>query len=221
MGRDLQKRKARSGLPRITQHSQTSQTLRRRIPRDALVSSHWDRTATLTQNYRRLGLAAKLTARPGGVEKEAAASLPVAALPSGRSATVKNLVGTEVRVRRHPQTGAIVEVIRKKQRENPLGDLLLEIEEQDEDAEEPREKREPGGIVRELEEKAKVVAPKRPRKQSQREKEWIERLVAKHGKDFATMARDRRLNPMQQTEADLARRIKKWRVHEGRVGAMA
>ena len=79
---------------------------------------------------------------------------------------------------------------------------------------------------------------KRPRHQSQQEIEWIERLVQKHGKvrqedadrgqqggikeaesggksvidlDFAAMARDARLNPMQQTEADIRRRVEKWK----------
>jgi len=46
-------------------------------------------------------------------------------------------------------------------------------------------------------------AEKKERKQSEREREWIERLVAKYGEDYQRMARDMRLNPMQQTAADL------------------
>jgi nucleolar protein 16 len=66
--------------------------------------------------------------------------------------------------------------------------------------------------VRELEEQASMVAEKKPRKQSQREQEWCQRLVERWGEDFGKMARDRRLNPMQQTENDIARRIRKWQV---------
>ncbi|KAL8670934.1 MAG: hypothetical protein Q9168_004549 [Polycauliona sp. 1 TL-2023] len=55
---------------------------------------------------------------------------------------------------------------------------------------------------------------KRPRKQSQREEEWVERLVERYGDDVGAMARDRKLNPMQQSRGDLVKRIKMWR--EGR-----
>ncbi len=52
------------------------------------------------------------------------------------------------------------------------------------------------------------------RKQSQREEEWVERLVGRYGDDVGRMARDRKLNPMQQSSADIARRVRIWR--EGR-----
>ncbi|KAI4120271.1 MAG: hypothetical protein LQ338_007042 [Usnochroma carphineum] len=52
---------------------------------------------------------------------------------------------------------------------------------------------------------------KRPRKQSKREEEWVERLVERYGDDVGRMARDRRLNPMQQSEGDIARRVRLWR----------
>jgi nucleolar protein 16 len=42
-------------------------------------------------------------------------------------------------------------------------------------------------------------------------------LVAKHGDNLRAMARDKKLNPMQQTEADLGRRIKKWRASHDEV----
>jgi nucleolar protein 16 len=61
------------------------------------------------------------------------------------------------------------------------------------------------------EEAAQLTRTKRPRKQSKREEEWIARLVQRHGEDVRAMARDRRLNPMQQTEADIGRRVRKWR----------
>jgi nucleolar protein 16 len=61
------------------------------------------------------------------------------------------------------------------------------------------------------EEAAQLARTKRPRKQSKREEEWIARLVQRHGEDVRAMARDRRLNPMQQTEADIGRRVRKWR----------
>ncbi|KAL8906098.1 MAG: hypothetical protein Q9207_002230 [Kuettlingeria erythrocarpa] len=61
---------------------------------------------------------------------------------------------------------------------------------------------------------AKGGVKKRPRKQSQREEEWVERLVGAYGDDVAGMARDRKLNPLQQSEGDIGRRVRLWR--EGR-----
>jgi nucleolar protein 16 len=75
--------------------------------------------------------------------------------------------------------------------------------------------KETNDIVRKLEEQASMGAEKKERRQSDREKEWIERLVGKYGEDSQKMARDLRLNPMQQTPADIRRRIEKWRASGG------
>lgn len=64
-------------------------------------------------------------------------------------------------------------------------------------------------VVRSLVEQARNPAPKKVRHLSEREAEWLGKLVAKHGEDTRAMARDARLNPMQQTAADIARRLKK------------
>lgn len=115
---------------------------------------------------------------------------------------------TEVRVERDPETGKIIRVIHDK-KENPLNDQLLTDDEEDADMSEVGG--ETHGIIAELERQAASAPEKKPRKQSAREKEWIERLVSKYGEDTKKMSRDMKLNPMQQTEADIARRIKKWR----------
>ena len=76
------------------------------------------------------------------------------------------------------------------------------------------------GIVAELEAAARAGGgQKRPRMQSRREEEWIARLVGRWGDDFRGMVRDRRLNPGQQTEGDLRRRVKRWRDGGGRAVA--
>lgn len=73
-----------------------------------------------------------------------------------------------------------------------------------------------GGIVRELEDMARKGAKgKRVRVQSRREVEWVGRLVGKWGGDFGAMVRDRRLNPGQQSEGDLRRRVRMWRAGKG------
>ncbi|KAL8783042.1 MAG: hypothetical protein Q9213_004939, partial [Squamulea squamosa] len=70
-------------------------------------------------------------------------------------------------------------------------------------------------VVQQLAKQASMAGEKkRPRKQSQREEEWVERLVEKYGDDVGAMVRDRKLNPMQQSKGDIGRRIRMWR--EGR-----
>lgn len=71
------------------------------------------------------------------------------------------------------------------------------------------------GVVRQLAIAARRGEKKKGgRKQSQREEEWVERLVGRYGDDVGKMARDRKLNPMQQSPSDIARRVRIWR--EGR-----
>lgn len=117
-------------------------------------------------------------------------------------------------------TGAIIRVVPSSPPPgnlNPLNDPLNDFDsdgdglgkdgEQDE-----KQSSSKIGIVAELEAAARAgSAKKRPRIQSKREEEWIERLVTKWGDDWKGMVKDRRLNPQQQSEGDLRRRILKWR----------
>ena len=119
-----------------------------------------------------------------------------------------------MKVIRDLKTGAIISVQQdessKKRIQNPLNDPLNELsdsEAEDEDVDVGDEGVKTRGIVPDLEEAAKYSQKKRPRQQSQREREWIERLVQKWGNDWGGMVRDRRLNPQQQSEGDLRRRI--------------
>lgn len=66
-------------------------------------------------------------------------------------------------------------------------------------------------MVKSLIEEAKNPAPPKKRYLSERETEWLEKLVAKYGDDTRAMARDPKLNPMQQTAADIAKRLKKFK----------
>lgn len=116
---------------------------------------------------------------------------------------------------------------------NPLHDPLNDLDSEsdsDEDAEARREREkekerryeewsgfqeegEGGGkrpeVVSALEREANRPTEKTVRHASGREVEWLERLRARHGDDTAAMARDIKLNPMQQTAADIRRRLKK------------
>jgi nucleolar protein 16 len=191
---------------------------------------------TLSQNYRRLGLTSRLNHATGGTEKTIAllglndAKSSRADHAAGSTANALNIVSKapqtaeieEVEVERDPETGAILRVIGQKEKaENPLNDPLNELE--DDDAEEwngfamvpeEREGEQINPVIQQLEEAARNGARKAPRTQSQREAEWLENLVAKYGEDYGRMARDRKLNPMQQTESDIKKRVKKWKASQ-------
>lgn len=132
----------------------------------------------------------------------------------------------EARVERDPETGRIVRVIHDngsgRAGSGGLDDPLNGLDSDESDEDEDHEKKETTAgafqhpIVAQLEAQAAEVRPTKKRHQSQREREWLAKLVAKHGwGNEAAMARDRVLNPFQQTEADLRRRLKIWREQEG------
>ncbi|KAJ9426529.1 ribosome biogenesis protein Nop16 [Fusarium oxysporum] len=194
MGRELQKKKARSGRQPIRQLNRSKKILNPR-GNDA-IAKNWNKKETLSQNYRRLGLVARLKAPTGGTEKKLGATT-TRAYPNDpfSIATVENAIVSEARVERDAD-GKIIRILGEA-KPNPLNDPLNDL---DNDSEaEPAE---------EWEQSKQPDLPKK-RHQSTREKEWLDKLVAKYGDDTVAMARDRKLNPMQQTAADIAKRIRK------------
>lgn len=177
-----------------------------------------DQSLTLSQNYRLLGLSSKLNAYTGGTEAKTKSTTTESrrkdtlSIPTSQKAS--EMRTSEVKVTRDPKTGAIISVQHEKsERENPLGDPLNELSDsEDEEVVEGGAR----GIVSKLEEQARYSKPKRPRMQSQREREWIERLVERWGDDWGGMVRDRRLNPQQQSEGDLKKRVGIWKSRNGR-----
>lgn len=215
MGRELQKKKKRSSIPKI-KHKPKSKRIN--PLGNAIIAANWNQKETLTQNYRRLGLASRLNAATGGIERlrPGDSLTPTEARLAINNVVAKEIAPKEARVERD-ESGKIIRVIHddsaeSRQARNPLNDPLNDIEDKEEfqgfDDVPSGEKNE---IVQQLEEMASRVAEKKPRKQSTREQEWIERLVNKHGDNYAKMARDMKLNPMQQTEADIRRRVTKWK----------
>lgn len=187
---------------------------------------------TLTQNYRRLGLSSRLNAPTGGIEKRTGGN-PIETpsdplhINGSAKATATNISLTEARVERDPETGRILRIInddeveiagRKVRKSNPLNDPLNDLSDL-EDEIQVRHQGSDNAIVRQLELQAaqeeEAVKKRKPRSQSTREQEWVERLINKHGDNIQAMVRDRKLNPMQQTEGDIRRRIRKWKTSHG------
>ncbi|KAI8190216.1 Nucleolar protein 16 [Colletotrichum sp. SAR 10_65] len=219
MGRDLQKKKRRAGQK--TRQPNRPKKLLNPLGND-IIAKNWNKKETLTQNYRRLGLTARLRNPTGGVEKTLS---QVERLKSAKPAPspfdiapMEQAVVDEARVERD-ENGKIVRIhYSKSSRANPLNDPLNDIEADSDEEEDEEETEEWGGIddesrpevIRLLEKEASRGELKKPRHMSQQEKEWLERLIAKHGDNAEAMARDRKLNPMQQTSADIARRLRKF-----------
>lgn len=212
MGRDLQKRKRRSSRPTIKQSNKPKKPLNPRG--NSIVAKAWNKNETLSQNYRRLGLTAKIGKATGGIEQIPSASSSSSALPAKQdplavtpSSGYRSAVHS-VKVERDAD-GNIIKVLHK---DNPLNDPLNDLED-DDDQTKNGEAAASGGkketrVVDLLEQQASLPTEKHIRHQSTREREWLDKLVAKHGDDTGAMARDLKLNPMQQTAADIRRRLK-------------
>ncbi|VUC24264.1 unnamed protein product [Clonostachys rosea] len=185
---------------------------------NSTIAANWDKKQTLAQNYKRLGLTARLKGPTGGTEKTLGVketfgpSDPLSINGSGSTGKALDVARVE-----RDADGKIVRVIGPAA--NPLNDPLNALDSDEEmDDEDEEEHEEWGGIqengketevVKSLIQEARNPAPKKKRHQSEQEREWLEKLISKYGDDTKAMAKDRKLNPMQQTEADIRRRIKK------------
>lgn len=131
----------------------------------------------------------------------------------------------EVEVERDAETGKILRVLHAEGtlNRNPLNDLLNDLsdnEDEDEDEDEFEGPTHENNVVAQLQAQVEQEAEneakrKRPRQQSEREQDWLGKLVEAHGESTAAMVKDRKLNPMQQSEGDLKRRLKKWKQQHG------
>ncbi|KAI5840500.1 ribosome biogenesis protein Nop16-domain-containing protein [Morchella snyderi] len=209
MGRELQKKKNRSSIPKKTKRK-NPRVHKVRPLGNALIAQNWDKKQTLAQNYKRLGLVSRLNGRAGGQETPLAVAAAAqkaaqkAATAAPASSSRPKLAPGEAFIERD-EDGNVVKIVYGKSAEEALNDNEEEEEEEEfMGIEDTRT-----DIVKQLEAQAAVVV-KRERSQSSREKEWVEVLVKKYGKDYSKMARDRKLNPFQQSAGELKRRVEKW-----------
>ncbi|KAK6354845.1 Nucleolar protein 16 [Orbilia brochopaga] len=194
MGRELQKKKNRSSVNKVTRRKQNV----RKIPTvtgNKLVASQWDKSQTLAQNYARLGLTHRLRSATGGKEQRPSHS-PEDAQPS--------LGPQEARIKRAAD-GSILRI----EYANDLRHETLGASSDDDERTATSTTKETD-LVKALRERT-AFAVKTERSQSEREVDWVRRLVEKHGDDYQAMFWDRELNIRQQSVGDIKRRVKKWK----------
>jgi nucleolar protein 16 len=239
MGRELQKKKNKSGINKV-RHKPKS---KKRVLNNPIIAKNWDKSQTLAQNYKRLGLTVKLNKSTGGVEKKVSdilrergegedhTSQDPLNITAASKRRKEHIDVTEAKIERDPETGKILRVIEPPQaKPNPLGDPLAELDSESEDevfnlrnqhANTGVARRTEDGhtteTVRALEEVANRPTTKYKRRQPEGEVQFIEELVRKYGDDYGKMARDMKINYMQRSEGDLKKRIKKWREAGGKI----
>ncbi|KAK3711173.1 Ribosome biogenesis protein Nop16 [Vermiconidia calcicola] len=228
MGRELQKHKNRSSISKATRKPKS----KKKLLHHPIIAANWDSSKTLAQNYKLLGLTAKLNNSTGGVEKKIA---DIEAEDEGgdglwidgsrRKKGKGQIEVKEARIERDPETGAIVRIVDEETvRANPLNDPLNDLDTESEDEREFEGFDQHAGngqpfsthgtttaVVEQLQNEASRPVPKYKRKQPEGERMFVEALVRKYGDDYGRMARDMEINYMQRSEGDLKRRVKRWR----------
>ncbi|KAF2214972.1 hypothetical protein CERZMDRAFT_82854 [Cercospora zeae-maydis SCOH1-5] len=147
MGRELQKRKNRSGVSKVRQKPKS----KKRVLNNPIIAANWDKSLTLAQNYKKLGLTVKLNKSTGGTEKKLSDlkqrqsddneeewqgidDIDPLNITSTSSRKKQQIDLAEAKIERDPETGAILRIIEQDlPKQNPLNDPLAEFDSDSED----------------------------------------------------------------------------------------
>lgn len=233
---------------RRSQHSTTKKATRKRkdaqrkinIHSNKIIAENWDYNATLAQNYKRLGLSAKLQKSAGGDQINYS-------IKNNKNGTIiqntlADLDSSEDEEsdfetnKRVDESDIFIDPAELDENGDYLADRILEGEARivkdadgkilkivygtmkafdiDVDIEALRKKeayKPKTDVVRQLEEVANQPIVKKDRHFSDRESQWIESLYKKYNDNYKKMAMDKKLNIYQQTEKSLRKKVLKWK----------
>ncbi|CAH2351971.1 nucleolar protein 16 [[Candida] railenensis] len=182
------------------------------IHSNPIIAANWDKSLTLKQNYKKLGLKVKLGTSAGGSEQKVDTlseirqrNAELAKLTDITLEQIENATNPEeipegqARIIRDPETNEVISIIHGTKKVGLSS-----------------ETNEDSSVIKQLEEYAQKHSEiKKERKQSDRENDWCKSLYNKYGDDYEKMKWDKKLNIYQQSAGDLKRRVLKWKKAEG------
>lgn len=194
MVRPCKRRKVRTPSAKVSRKASAARVKKRTMAYDPTVSQYWDPSKTVTQNFERVGLVARVNSDLAGkgVEKK------IEAWQGKRMETVMAKVDNGV-----DNPMEIMEADEMFEQMETLFQASEDGESHDEDDKEEAEDEIKRKVVEELERRAQQTSSKSTPKLSEQQQSYMKRLINKHGNDYKKMAMDIKLNPMQHTPRQL------------------